>query len=244
MGRICQVLVAAISVWPPVPAAEGQLAPRRVWLGPPEERGLNMVVPLTIDDLSEVVAGDLNLVFDPRRTTVVDVQKTSLLSGFLLVHNVDEDTLKISFASIGSGSGSGSFADIVVEDHGTPPAFALLMVSLNGGEIPVEFDAATVVASADRSAVPMCRLSSYPNPFNAGTTLSFRLAGSSRVDLVVYNALGHRVRALVEGERPAGEHRVVWDGTDGQGRSLASGCYVAQLRAEIFRREIGMVLLK
>ncbi len=71
----------------------------------------------------------------------------------------------------------------------------------------------------------------WPNPFNAGTAISFALPAHDAVDLAVYNISGQRVVTLVLGERPAGRYRVAWDGRDGFGAELASGAYLYRLRA-------------
>jgi len=83
-----------------------------------------------------------------------------------------------------------------------------------------------------------------PNPFNPATEISYTLSEPARVELVIYNALGQRVRTLVASTQAAGEHRVVWDGHDDQGRRLASGFYLYRLRwdgGEISRK---MTLLR
>ena len=69
----------------------------------------------------------------------------------------------------------------------------------------------------------------YPNPFNATTTIAYRLAAPSEVRLVLYNLLGQRVRVLVEGQCPAGQHLVVWDGRDAAGELLSNGMYIYRL---------------
>lgn len=69
-------------------------------------------------------------------------------------------------------------------------------------------------------------LHSYPNPFNAGTVLSFDLPSPGGATLEIYDTLGRRVATLVDAELPAGEHRAVFDAT-----GLASGLYLARLSA-------------
>ena len=63
-----------------------------------------------------------------------------------------------------------------------------------------------------------------PNPFNPTTTISYELSVASEVSLRIYDIAGRVVRTLRSGstEEP-GTHRVVWDGRDGAGRTLASG---------------------
>lgn len=72
------------------------------------------------------------------------------------------------------------------------------------------------------------RLDGYPNPFNPRTTLRFDLARAGRVELAVYDLQGRRVRVLVSAALAAGRHEIVWDGLDGQGRTLSSGVYFAR----------------
>jgi hypothetical protein len=51
-------------------------------------------------------------------------------------------------------------------------------------------------------------LDGYPNPFNAGTTLRYRLASATDVRLQLYDVAGRHVRTLVRRYRPAGNHQV------------------------------------
>ena len=55
--------------------------------------------------------------------------------------------------------------------------------------------------------------------------------GGSHVTLAIYDCRGRRVRSLIDGATVPGPHKVVWDGKDSSGRSVASGVYFAVLRA-------------
>ena len=68
-----------------------------------------------------------------------------------------------------------------------------------------------------------------PNPFNPTTTIRFGLPASGPVSLVIYDINGRLVRTLVDGNRTAGMHEVVWDARDDAGRAIASGVYVYRL---------------
>ena len=70
----------------------------------------------------------------------------------------------------------------------------------------------------------------YPNPFNPATTIPVSVAaGAGDVDLTIYNVLGQPVRHVWAGPLAAGEHRLAWDGRDGQGQPVAAGVYVVRL---------------
>ena len=70
-----------------------------------------------------------------------------------------------------------------------------------------------------------------PNPFREGTSLRFELPRAGVVRLGLYGVRGRLVRALVDGERPAGTHSVRWDGRDAAGRPAAAGLYFLRLEA-------------
>jgi FlgD Ig-like domain len=85
----------------------------------------------------------------------------------------------------------------------------------------------------------------FPNPFNPSTTIPLAVPRTSDVALKVYNLLGERVRTLHEGPMEAGRHWIFWDGTNDQGRSVASGVYLVRFTAGDDHRFIGkMILLK
>ena len=71
----------------------------------------------------------------------------------------------------------------------------------------------------------------FPNPFNPSTTIRFQLGEQATVTLRVYDALGREVRTLAEGPMPPGVYFRDWDGTDGRGKRVGSGMYVARFDA-------------
>jgi predicted alpha/beta superfamily hydrolase len=72
-------------------------------------------------------------------------------------------------------------------------------------------------------------LSVAPNPFLNRTTLRFEIPALSRVNLVVYNVSGRRVRVLADAPRAAGIHELVWNGHDESGAKVGSGIYFVHL---------------
>lgn len=84
----------------------------------------------------------------------------------------------------------------------------------------------------------------YPNPFNPETTISFSLKESGNAELKVYNAKGQLVRTLAKGTMDAGEHRLVWDGRDDRGSSVASGIYFYRLMTKNYQETKKMILMK
>ncbi len=85
----------------------------------------------------------------------------------------------------------------------------------------------------------------YPNPFNPTTTIDFALNKSSQVELIVYNALGQKIRTLMDGKiQAAGTHSINWDGRNDNGTKVASGIYMYQIKAGNQVETKKMVLMK
>ncbi len=69
-----------------------------------------------------------------------------------------------------------------------------------------------------------------PNPFRSRTEVRFRLAQPGAAAVTLYDVAGRLVRVLREGEMPAGDHSVVWDGRAGATRA-APGIYFVRFEA-------------
>jgi len=78
-------------------------------------------------------------------------------------------------------------------------------------------------------------LGSSRNPSAAPATIRYSLAVSSPVDLRIFSATGELVRVLECGDRPAGPHQVVWDGTDELGRPVGRGTWFCRMTAGSFQ---------
>jgi immune inhibitor A len=71
----------------------------------------------------------------------------------------------------------------------------------------------------------------FPNPFNPATQVEFTLARGGRVEAVVYDLAGRRVKVLWSGRLDAGRHALSWNGSDERGRRVGSGVYVLRLQS-------------
>jgi hypothetical protein len=88
-------------------------------------------------------------------------------------------------------------------------------------------------------------LTNYPNPFNPETTITFSVPQtSSFVTITIYNIKGQKVKTLVNERLQAGEHSVVWDGRNGNNKSVSSGIYFYKLKAGNFEKSRKMLLMK
>jgi hypothetical protein len=86
----------------------------------------------------------------------------------------------------------------------------------------------------------------FPNPFNPTTSIQYQVSGieDQLVRIDVYNIKGQLVRTLVNDMHSAGEYSVVWNGTDGYGRSVGSGLYLYRMTAGEYTSVRRMIMLK
>ena len=84
----------------------------------------------------------------------------------------------------------------------------------------------------------------YPNPFNPETTISFDLPQRNKVELVVYNLKGQKVKSLINEKMDMGVHKIIWNGTNNQGKEVASGVYYYRLSSGNYTKTNKMVLMK
>ncbi len=115
------------------------------------------------------------------------------------------DSFQLSYAGTGTGFGTVYFDDLRVTRPG--------LVTAVGDDTPGR-PAAFALAQ------------NTPNPFNPTTAISYQLSAVSNVRLDVFDALGRKVRTLVDGPQSAGAHTVTFDGN-----GLASGLYLYRLTA-------------
>jgi hypothetical protein len=125
---------------------------------------------------------------------------------------------------------SGGPADIAYNSRDDVLAIPLMLAN--------SYDLVPIVPTSvrDRGETAQSRsdlqLRNTPNPFSLGTALEFTTfgPGSGRVSVHIFDLQGRLVRPLIETKLPGGRHLVAWDGTDRDGRRVASGVYLCVLR--------------
>ena len=84
----------------------------------------------------------------------------------------------------------------------------------------------------------------YPNPFNAETTIKYRLLKSMKVSIAIYNILGQKVKTLINREMDSGHHSVKWEGRNDHGEPVASGVYIVKMNTKDFIKTKKILYLK
>jgi len=93
----------------------------------------------------------------------------------------------------------------------------------------IVYSSSEQTAVADKQpAVPVefALQQNYPNPFNPTTTISYAVNTTGKVELNVYDLLGHEVATLVNEAKNTGNYQVTFDAKD-----LPSGVYIYTLKS-------------
>lgn len=72
----------------------------------------------------------------------------------------------------------------------------------------------------------------YPNPFNSLTKINFVATGNLPAQIIIYDALGRKVKTLFNGISKIGVNTVAWDGTTDGRYNAASGIYICVLNLD------------
>ncbi len=138
-------------------------------------------------------------------------------------------TLKITNAEKGfyrvKDAIDGSYLNVVLK-NGEPIKITdpnIQAILIEGATIPTQFDL----------------MQNYPNPFNPTTTIRYAIAEPVKVKLIVYNAVGQKVKELVNSEQEAGYYTVEFNASN-----LASGVYLIRLETPKFSKTIKSLLIK
>lgn len=121
---------------------------------------------------------------------------------------------------------------LAIDHHGR------LLAGTNNGIYMYEFPVS--IEEADNSLPRSTSLyHNYPNPFNANTTIRYKLPNASKVTLDIYDVLGRKVQTLINKTQPSGVHSLIWNA-----KEFSSGIYFYKLTAAEFEQSEKMMLLK
>jgi hypothetical protein len=101
------------------------------------------------------------------------------------------------------------------------------------------------VASVEDEFQPrLAMLAPYPNPAHGATTLRFRLDRPRHVEVRILDGAGRVVRQLLDDERGAGLHELVWNGRGAAGQPVRSGVYFATIESDGDRASRALHLIR
>ena len=202
--------------------------------------GRPLVSDLNGDGLMDVAVIDSNEETGPALVVLLGQRNSvPVLEGRYRLSSTIDEALAGDFNGDGAIEGryqvSGTGSEVLAGDLNGDGAAELVVLGrvqggaykgvTKGGAFVLINQNSPPTAVAVESATPSAFVlgANYPNPFNPATTIPLSVPdGAEAVDVGIYNLLGQLVRQVWSGPLSAGEHRLTWDGRDGQGRPVAS----------------------
>ena len=175
------------------------------------------------DDGAGLDRGAIYILFLDATGNVLSYQEHSSTAGYFTGQLGEQNEFGSALAALGDIDGPGGGAQTLVsgvgyDDDGGVDRGASYLLFLDGR---------TGVAAVDPPDGPrgigVGAIS--PNPFNRGTSISFRTDEAGLIRINISDVGGRVVRRLAGGQASPGERLVAWDGRDDSGRALAAGTY-------------------
>ncbi len=185
-------------------------------------------VLITYND-RKIVSGDLVAAkpeilisaFDNSPTPPDSTRITVWLDGNRIVYNDPSPLLHWQTPSAGA-SAVLLFTPVLTDgDH-----YLEVLLSDTGGNSTYERDEFRV-----ESDLKLLQVMNYPNPFAAGTQITFEMTQPATVSVRIYTVSGRMIRELENGDTAAGFTAISWDGRDADGDRPANGVYLYKVIA-------------
>ena len=266
------VLIAVFTVMFLMPAFASAVETDRFVVPKIQATTSEVVVPLTVENVKNLVAMDIPLGFS-EGVTLEKVEFTDRVKGFeMKIANIDNDNRQVIIGLISMvtkeapdmASGSGPIANLhFTVDEGiskleidaielSEPSHSLTYYynDYSSGvpevkSIHPEMERTEVnLANGPADSTVYAMDQNYPNPLNPVTEIKYAIPEAGHVKIMVFNILGQNVRNLVDKEQSVGQYSVVWDGKDTNGETVASGVYFYRIKANEFSETRKMLLLK
>ena len=190
---------------------------------------------MTVRYTSGIDAGAALLVFDINGT-VGTPRVGNGAAGMDILSGVNGNELRVLVYNIGNAAITAGTDNVLV----TIPVDG--SITLRDVEV-ADYYGATMNVSTRALPSRYDVAQNYPNPFNPTTTIELSLPVAGDYTLAIYNVAGQLIRTF-DGSTSAGVVKVVWDGKDAYGSTVASGMYFYKATVGNLTTTKKMVLMK
>ena len=207
-------------------------------------------IAITTNEFSfgEILVGDmaqlpLNLTNSGAGAGIISIQ---LQEPFFILNDNEELVSSINFSILPDSQVEHTFVFAPTRDQNYTREATITTDDPENSEIIIYLSGTAHPVSNNNDLIPAVTAlkGNYPNPFNPETTISFGMHQAGKVDVVIYNILGQKVKTLLSENREAGTHQVVWNGKDANNRSVASGVYFYKMTTGDYSKTSKMILMK
>ncbi len=213
--------------------------------GPGRETSPSIVqIPILFDCEIEVAALQLDIRFDARELKFISLEKGQSIDGFLVVHHVIDDIIKIALAGANPTMVHGELMCLnFLVAHDEYASCEFVNAILNEDQF-IAVEEQPMENGDDLLPQRFALDQNYPNPFNHETVIRFSVPESRHVRLAIFDLTGRCIMTLMDERMEAGNYSVKWYGVDAQHQLVSSGTYLMVLSSESEREVRKVVFLK
>jgi parallel beta-helix repeat protein len=173
--------------------------------------------------------------------------------GSLFLNTNNNNVVEISGSYLGATSSIGSdgtIATIVFNITGDDTNLALqhmIARTIDNRDIEIIGNPSETTGIDDTEVIVPIVTSlgnNYPNPFNPTTTIQYGMKQSGKVTITIFNTRGQLIKTLVDANKKAGNHKVVWNGMDYNNRLVSSGVYFYKMETNGYVKINKALMLK
>lgn len=218
----------------------GLLISQPVEIGIPDcaaDSGATLLVPITTSTVTGlgIIGVDITLNFRAQVLQAESVWTGNVVpGGWLIIYNASTPgELIIGLAGSNPLSGAGTLCTLKFIVTGSPHDTTTIHFSrcqLNEGNVSCITDDGlfTVVAvgiennELDKPSYPF---KTFPNPFQNYTDISYQLTQKGEIRISIYDALGKKVKTLIDAQHESGSYSTKWQGKNDNGVECKKGIY-------------------
>lgn len=204
-------------------------------------------LPINARINGDLLAGQIQLQFDPAAISLDDISLGDKLSHFNFEYRETNGKLNIAFASASPVTAEMELLKLNfcagLNESNKKTILEIVEVLLNDGQITANYDQPPLLFNP---TVPQNTelFQNYPNPFNPETTIKYQLKESDRVTLKIFDLLGKEVTTLLAEVQEAGRYAISWNGADFSGRQVATGVYFYRLETANYQATKKLLLIR
>jgi hypothetical protein len=115
----------------------------------------------------------------------------------------------------------------------------------NSVTVPVTMHVTYPVSVEGKESTQQSRLlDNYPNPFSGETKIRYRAESQQEIHFEIRSMEGVLLRSWSVAHPSAGEHYLIWDGTDGAGNKVLPGVYFCLMKSADRQEAIKMIVIR
>ncbi len=206
----------------------------------------SLVLSLIVNRAQDIISVDAEIAYDEELLLFSRIRRSPVTKDFHTFQNNRKNCLRIGMYTVYPLNEGGTLIEAVFESKAKAVSEASLKLTklLLNDDVILQADTDMPLASGESLQAEYQLYQNFPNPFNSTTKIRFDLAQDASVCLQVFNLFGQEIKSLVNGYFQKGQHEVLWDGTDGEGKAVVSGIYLYQLNVGNYKSTKKIIVIE